>query len=296
MNFYKKGMETLLEEFANNLGVKSELIQIDNLKKALTVYTQKIENIKTKVSFDFFTDKMKMYIEETIESEKLSKDEFEHKYSSEMNVCKRLGRAGWVISEHTNPRKTYEWYKLLIAGKENRIVEYFECDNEMVLNSILNGLENKYALSENKYFIKAKAYFEVEDYMTTAIYLVALIEAVTNELMKYPKGIKYRQKYSEEGFEKHLEIEYNKVDSFFTKRFLFLEMYPSIIEFLDRLFVDGEYTFERGVEPPYINRNWLLHGKSNRDIERFECIQLFNALSVIEFVFSVTNKNGEYID
>lgn len=166
----------------------------------------------------------------------------------------------------------------------------------MVLNSILNGLEIKYALSENKYFIKAKEYFEAEDYMTSSIYLVALIEAVTNELMKYPKGIKYKQKYSEVGFEKHLEIEYDKVNSFFTKRFLFLEMYPSIIEFLDRLFVDGEYTFERGVEPPYINRNWLLHGKSNRDIERFECIQLFNALSVIEFVFSITNKNGEYID
>lgn len=67
-------------------------------------------------------------------------------------------------------------------------------------------------------------------------------------------------------------------------------MYPSIIEFLRRLFVDGEYTFERGIEPPYINRNWLLHGRSSRVIERFECIQLFNALSVIEFVFAVANQ------
>lgn len=48
---------------------------------------------------------------------------------------------------------------------------------------------------------------------------------------------------------------------------------PSLIAFLNRLFVDGEYTFENGVEPPYINRNWLLHGKCCREIERFECIQ-----------------------
>lgn len=39
-----------------------------------------------------------------------------------------------------------------------------------------------------------------------------------------------------------------------------------------------------------VNRNWLLHGKSCRVIERYECIQLFNALSVIEFVFSISNR------
>lgn len=54
--------------------------------------------------------------------------------------------------------------------------------------------------------------------------------------------------------------------------------------FLNRLFVDGEYTFENGIEPPYINRNWLLHGKCCREIERFECIQLLNALETIENV------------
>lgn len=61
----------------------------------------------------------------------------------------------------------------------------------------------------------------------------------------------------------------------------------TVIEFLNRLFVDGEYTFKKKVEPPYINRNWILHGRSCRLIERYECIQLFNALSVIEFVFSI---------
>ena len=72
-----------------------------------------------------------------------------------------------------------------------------------------------------------------------------------------------------------------------------MDMYPSIIGFLNRLFVDGKYSFENGVEPPYINRNWILHGKSCRVIERYECIQLFNELSVIEFVFSISNRLNE---
>ena len=70
----------------------------------------------------------------------------------------------------------------------------------------------------------------------------------------------------------------------FTKRYYFLDVYPSLIAFLNRLFVDGEYTFENRIEPPYINRNWLLHGKCCREIERFECIQLLNALETIENV------------
>ncbi len=37
----------------------------------------------------------------------------------------------------------------------------------------------------------------------------------------------------------------------------------------------------------------ILHGKSCRVIEHYECIQLFNELSVIEFVFSISNRLNE---
>ncbi len=75
-----------------------------------------------------------------------------------------------------------------------------------------------------------------------------------------------------------------------------MDIYPSLIAFLNRLFVDGEYTFERGVEPPYINRNWLLHGKCCREIEQFECIQLLNALEIIENVLGNKKKEGDLSD
>lgn len=126
--------------------------------------------------------------------------------------------------------------------------------------------------------------------MTSAMYLVALIEERTKKLMKFSQGKRYREKYSKKAFKEHLQSEFGKTKSFFTKRFLFLDMYPSIIAFLERLFVDGTYPLNGDNEPPYINRNWLLHGKNTREIESFECIQLFNALSVIEFVFSIVEK------
>lgn len=289
MNIYEN-VNKIINEFSQNAQVNFDSVQFEKLIEPLHELDEKIHAIVRNISFDFMTEEIKRYIEEAKTSENLSQSEFEDKYACEIEVCKELGTSGWVVSEHSNPREISEWYELLMSGKEKDIITYFEGDNGYILLNIFKKLEKRYELSDKLYFMKAKEFFESEDYMTSAIYLVALIDTRTNKLVKYPKGIKYSQKYSGVGFEKHLAIEFEKNNSFLRKRFLFLEMYPSIIEFLRRLFVDGEYTFERGIEPPYINRNWLLHGRSSRVIERFECIQLFNALSVIEFVFAVANQ------
>ncbi|WP_313344533.1 hypothetical protein [Sedimentibacter sp.] len=62
-------------------------------------------------------------------------------------------------------------------------------------------------------------------------------------------------------------------------------MYPSLIEYLNRIFYDEPYPFKKNVEPLYLNRNWLMHGRMAREIERYECIQILNALSAMEFMF-----------
>lgn len=291
MSFYQDNMANLMKEFVKSVSGNFDKKQIQNLTTSLQQFSLTLKKATENISFNFFTEEMQNYIAEMKESEKLSQSEFEAKYSYEIEVCKKLGRAGWVVSEHSNPREVKEWYDLLSNQDDTEIITYFEGDNGCILYNIFQSFEQKYCVEPNqRYYSKAKYSFEQEDYMTSSMYLVALIEARTNELMNYPKGTRYKQKYSEEGFENHLQTEFGKADSFFTKRYLFLDVYPSIIEFLNRLFVDGEYTFENGVEPPYINRNWLLHGRSCRKFERYECIQLFNALSAIEFAFSLSNR------
>lgn len=290
MGFYQDRISELLKELGDSLACNFDKEQLESLNAPLRQFSLVLKNVTESKFLQFFNDDMKNFIAETKASEKLSQTEFEEKYSYEMEVCKKLGRAGWVVSEHSNPKEVNEWYNLLSNQEDIKISSYFEGNNGCILDNIFQSLEHKYCEAPNqRYFSKARYYFEQEDYMTSAMYLVAIIETRTNALMNYPKGTRYKQKYSMEGFEEHLQTEFNKTDSFFTKRFLFLDMYPSIIEFLNRLFVDGEYSFKNGVEPPYINRNWLLHGKSCRVIERYECIQLFNALSVIEFVFLIKN-------
>lgn len=288
MSLYQDTISNLMNELKEILKNNLETEQIKNMTASLHELSLTVQQVSKNFTLQFFSEEVMEYIAEAKESEKLSQSDFESKYSYEMDICRKLGRAGWVVSEYSNPREVKEWYQLLSNGKSEEITTYFEGDNDYILTNIIHDLEHTYCENPNqRYFNKAVLFYEQEDYMTSAIYLVALIEYRTDRLMNYPKGTKYRQKYSMEGFENHLQTEFNKANAFFTKRFLFLEMYPSIIEFLNRLFVDGEYTFEKKVEPPYINRNWILHGRSSRLINRYECIQLFNALSVIEFVFSI---------
>ncbi len=36
--------------------------------------------------------------------------------------------------------------------------------------------------------------------------------------------------------------------------------------------VDG-FKFENGIEPPYLNRNWLMHGRMNRRVENMNAFR-----------------------
>lgn len=238
------------------------------------------------------SEEVREFIRETKESENLSEEEFEKRYGAEFEICKTLGEHGWVVSGHSNPKYIKNWYKALIDEEPEKITDFFETDECRVIKNIVNTLDTKYDDPANKnYYSRGIKAFGDKDYMTSAMYLVGLLETRVNTLVHFQPNTKYREKFSNEGFAEMKKKQFAGTDSFFTKRYHFLDVYPSLIVFLNRLFVDGEYTFKNGVEPPYINRNWLLHGKCCREIERFECIQLLNALETIENVLGDKKEN-----
>ena len=125
------------------------------------------------------------------------------------------------------------------------------------------------------------------------MYLDALLDVRINKLANFPSSARhYSQKFSDAGFADIKQIQFDGVDSFFTKRYCFLDVYPSLIAYLNRLFVDGEYKFQNEIEPPYINRNWILHGRCSREIARYECIQVLNALDMIEKILGCNMKES----
>ena len=254
---------------------KNQMVDFTRLSKQLSELTQTFQLSK----------EMKEFIQVVKESESLSEEKFEKKYGEEFEVCRTLGEHGWGVSGHSNPRYIKNWYKALIEDRIEEIIYFFEKDEDRVIKSITTSLERKYNDPVNRnYYSRGIKAFQDNDYMTSAMYLVGLLEARVNALVQFPPRTKYKEKFSDKGFVDVKQKKFAESNSFFPKRFYFWDIYPSLIAFLNRLFVDGEYTFEKGVEPPYINRNWLLHGKCCREIKRFECIQLLNALETIEKV------------
>ncbi|RGO26920.1 hypothetical protein DXB23_05485 [Dorea sp. OM02-2LB] len=265
--------------------INTELLnRITEIKSQMYDFSRVSKQLSELIPSFQLSEEVLEFIKETKKSESLSEEEFEKRYGEELEVCKLLGTNGWVVSVHSNPRYIKNWYKKLIEGESDKIVCFFEEDDRVIRN-IMDTLERKYNDPVNRnYYSRGIRAFQSDDYMTSAMYLVGLLESRVNALVQFPPKSKYREKFSDKGFGDVKQEKFAESNSFFTKRYYFLDVYPSLISFLNRLFVDGEYTFENGVEPPYINRNWLLHGKCCREIERFECIQLLNALETIENV------------
>lgn len=295
MNQIKKNLLPIFDTLCrNNLQLNSilktninpeKLSAITGFKNQMVDFTRFSKQLSGVFPSFQLSEDVKEFIQEAKESENLSEEEFEKKYGNEFEVCKILGEHGWVVSGHSNPRYIKNWYKALIEGEPDKIVCFFEEEDDRVIKNITDTLERKYNDPVNRnYYSRGIKAFQDNDYMTCAMYLVGLLEARVNALVQFPPRTKYREKFSDKGFVDVKQEQFAESSSFFTKRYYFLDVYPSLIAFLNRLFVDGEYTFENGVEPPYINRNWLLHGKCCRKIERFECIQLLNALETIENV------------
>ena len=157
-----------------------------------------IEKIDKKISTDYFFKQLEYFYEKTIEVAGLTKIEFEEKYSDKLKMCKCLGKTGWVISRYSELDETEKWYDLLIKGKEKDIVYYFENENFWKINSMFENFQSCYKTNPAKrYFEKAKCFFDQMDYMTSAMYLVPLIEFRINELMDFPNGMSYKKKYSQ---------------------------------------------------------------------------------------------------
>lgn len=292
--------------FQENLQLRSILSQdistelsnrLTEIKSQMKDFSRVSEQLSEVIPSFQLSEEVREFIQEAKESESLSEEEFEKRYGEEFEVCKVLGSNGWVVSGHSNPRYIKNWYRALIEGEPDKIICFFEEDDGRVIKNITATLEQKYDDPVNKnYYSRGMKAFQDNDYMTSAMYLVGLLEARVNALVQFPPRAKYREKYSDKGFGGIKQDQFAETDTFFTKRYYFLDGYPSLIAFLNRLFVDGEYTFEKGVEPPYINRNWLLHGKCCREIDRFECIQLLNALETIENVLGNKKKEGDLSD
>ena len=169
---------------------KNQMVDFIRLSKQLSELTQTFQ----------LSEEMKEFIQVIKESESLSEEKFEKKYGEEFEICRTLGEHGWVVSGHSNPRYIKNWYKALIEDRIEEIIYFFEKDEDCVIKSITISLERKYNDPVNRnYYSRGIKAFQDNDYMTSAMYLVGLLETRVNALVQFPPRTKYREKFSDKG-------------------------------------------------------------------------------------------------
>ena len=230
MNQIKKNLSPVFDTLCrNNLQLNSilktsinpeKLSVITGFKNQMVDFTRFLKQLSGVFPSFQLSEEAKEFILEVKESESLSEEEFEKKYGSEFEACKTLGEHGWVVSGHSNPRYIKNWYKALIESEPDKIVCFFEEDDDRVIKNIMDTLESKYNDPVNRnYYSRGIKAFQDDDYMTCAMYLVGLLEARVNALVQFPLKTKYREKFSDKGFADVKQEQFAERSSFFTKRY-----------------------------------------------------------------------------
>ena len=187
--------------------------------------------IQSNDALNRFAEQVKNYLLELQKDENLSREEYEAKYANEKATAEELGKAGWVITQHSNPHDVGEWKDILYSSDSKSIELVFLGENEYILSSIVRELNDLYDNDEGLYYKKGIEFFEGEDYMTAAMYLTCQIDYRCKKLIDFGNSKKTRDIFSTRGFRDHLQREFSDEKGSITKKYLFLDMYPSLITF-----------------------------------------------------------------
>lgn len=208
------------------------------------------------------------------------------------NKCQHIGKYGWVYSPfvETEPYRsvTYidDWIDALESGNEERIEKYFT-DNNYGLLKCLYGriITDLINIDQYRFSFGVKEAFD-NFFDKRYISCVHVLFSTLEGLIRSCKVINWKRRLipffndtTKTEFEQ--TTIYNKIDkiSFIAEKHLML---PSFNSALSRFYcLDPTHQFGNKdcIEPEYIQRDWLLHGMTDRVVSRRECIQLFNAIA-----------------
>jgi hypothetical protein len=236
--------------------------------------------------YNKFTDGNYIKIQEDMLKSSGIDPDFNNIKSNEIRQkCRFLGENGWVISPFWEPNINETWYDtwfwLTYEGKSDLISNYFEKDNYSLLKQV-NGY-SRFEVTRYDWFIEAEKLFEAKYYTSCSMVLTAILEASIRECpiddwtqkitVFFDRAV--RTKVEDYYTNKSIEPLSRYIDT--------VLLLPSIDGFIEMYFNSGA-RFEKKNEPPYLERNWLMHGMTKRKINEADCIKLFNVICSLHYV------------
>ena len=138
-------------------------------------------------------------------------------------------------------------------------------------------------VDRSDWFLEAENLFNKQYYTSCAMLLTAILE---QSIRKCPIDT-WRKKttvFFKDAVNLTIEDYYNNKSieplSQYIETVLLL---PSIDGFIKQYFDSGN-PFQKGKEPSFLERNWLMHGLTKRTITESDCVKLFNVICSLHYV------------
>lgn len=193
------------------------------------------------------------------------------------SIVDKLADEGWTLPVELNI------YAVNTIGSTNEIADvnrfllrYYTKENYLQAKKMLEDILSAPIDESIKNLIKECWFaFENKKYFICANSLVAAVEGILSTFWEDKKNIWMMQ------------VCQAKVDALANETDHLIEKYIwiSYSKFIRKLYEKSDFNND---EPRFINRHWLLHGRSSYNIEELDCLRLFNAVSSI----STVAKNG----
>ena len=186
------------------------------------------------------------------------------------SVVDKLELCGWTLPAELNI------YAVNVLGQTDEISNIDEFMSELYTRDeyerykrMLDGIMKSPISAGIKKLIDESSFaFEHGKYAICADALISAIEGILSSFWEDKANIRM------------MNICQAKVDELasekdhITRKYIWI----SYNKFIRKLFEKSDFTAD---EPSFINRHWLLHGRSAYEIEGIDCLRLFNAVSSI---------------
>lgn len=160
----------------------------------------------------------------------------------------------------------------------NSFMEQFYAYNDYRnMKAMIKGIqESKIKVGLKKMVIECWNAFNGKMYAICATSLLSVIEGILSEFSDDKQDVRM------------MKICQKHVDSFPNNGSTIMKhVWISYNQFIRNLYQKSDFTAS---EPDAINRHWLLHGRSDFEVEEIECMKLFNA---IHSLCMIINKESE---
>nr|DAL93897.1 MAG TPA: hypothetical protein [Caudoviricetes sp.] len=198
----------------------------------------------------------------------------EMEYASKMNsFAEKLKLERWTMPPQITVDFIYNNDFEETSDIVQKVIDFYTDNNHDRLNVAVEKSIEYMLKIDNKYEKVVRECYEVfleKKYIVTSVTLLTIIEGLLSEFSTNKNNIRMIKACRDER-----DIVLSSSDNVLKN-----SIWETLYIFIENLYKKSEFESD---EPVHINRNWLLHGRSRYELDKNDCIFLFNTVSSLAY-------------